>query len=101
MYAFLRKHYAAAALLWNTVREELKAFAGLMIFLQNDWWLQWNDHVLQSDSSLGGLGPVPLADRQAACHSPCAPRVRGGSGRAQASRKLVAQRRTQSTRLPP
>ena len=56
IYAFIRKEYYTPSRLWNSVREELIAFRGLMIFLQSDWARPWNDLVACSDSSTTGYG---------------------------------------------
>lgn len=56
IYAFIRKEYYTPSRLWDSVREELIAFRGLMIFLQSDWARPWNDLVACSDSSTTGYG---------------------------------------------
>ena len=39
------------------MKNEFRAFAGLMIFLRADWWRPWNDSVCCSDASTtGGMG---------------------------------------------
>jgi len=52
IYAFIRKSYAAPTALWPEARGELETFRGLMLFLESDWSLQWNDLVVATDSSL-------------------------------------------------
>jgi hypothetical protein len=42
--------------LWGTVRLELRAFAGLMLFMRGRWWHQWSDTVTSFDASLSGWG---------------------------------------------
>lgn len=55
-YKFIRRHYFDPSTLWDSVRNELRAFAGLMIFLRSDWWRPWNDLVCCSDASTTGFG---------------------------------------------
>ncbi|CAK0891104.1 unnamed protein product [Prorocentrum cordatum] len=52
VYAFMRKSYAEPSVLWHEARKELETFRGLLIFLESDWALQWNDLVVATDSSL-------------------------------------------------
>lgn len=56
VYKFIKAEYYGPAKLWITVREELEMFMGGMVFLQSDWWKQWNPLVACSDSSLSGYG---------------------------------------------
>ncbi len=56
IYAFIRKNYRTPTRLWDSVKEELIAFRGLMIFLQSDWARPWNELVSCSDSSTTGYG---------------------------------------------
>ena len=42
--------------MWDTVRDELRAFAGAMIFCRADWGRPWNTLVSASDASLEGYG---------------------------------------------
>ena len=56
VYAFIQKHYHEAASLWPSVRDELRAFAGLLFLNAQDWWRQWNSAVTSSDASLTGYG---------------------------------------------
>ena len=56
VYKFIRRHYSQSAPLWKSVRDELKAFSGLLFLLVQDWWRQWNGLVASSDSSLSGYG---------------------------------------------
>ena len=56
VYKFIRRHYTHSAPLWKTVRDELRAFSGLLFLLVQDWWRQWNRLVASSDSSLSGYG---------------------------------------------
>lgn len=55
-YKFIRTHYFEPTELWSSVKDELRAFAGLMIFLRSDWWRPWNDLVCCSDASTTGYG---------------------------------------------
>ena len=55
-YKFIRRHCYEAAVAWDSVIEELQAFAGLMIFLRSDWWRPWNELVCCSDASATGFG---------------------------------------------
>ena len=41
---------------WCTVRQELRAFAGLMVFLHGEWTHAWSPRVLSFDASLSGWG---------------------------------------------
>ena len=56
VYKFIRRHYSESAVLWPSVRDELRAFAGLMIFLQSDWSRPWNQLVTSTDASEQGYG---------------------------------------------
>ena len=56
VYGFIYRHYHDAAPLWPTVKEELRAFAGLLFLNVQDWWRQWNRAVTSSDASLSGYG---------------------------------------------
>jgi hypothetical protein len=56
IYKFVRRNYFEAVPLWDSVREELEAFRGLMVFLHSDWWRSWNPLVSSSDASLEGFG---------------------------------------------
>ena len=53
-YRFCRVHYAEVAPLWPSVREEVRAWKGLMIFLL--WGRRWSELVTQSDASEQGRG---------------------------------------------
>ncbi|CAK0860257.1 unnamed protein product, partial [Prorocentrum cordatum] len=52
VYAFMRASNAEPRMLWLEARQELETFRGLLIFLESDWTLQWNDLVVATDSSL-------------------------------------------------
>ena len=56
VYSFIRKHYWEVAVLWESVRGELRAFMGVCFLLCQDWWRPWNQLVTSSDASLGGYG---------------------------------------------
>ncbi len=56
VYKFIRRHYSHSAPLWKSVKDELRAFSGLLFLLVQDWWRQWNRLVASSDSSLSGFG---------------------------------------------
>ena len=56
VYSFVHANYDCVATLWNTVREELEAFKGILFLLTQDWWKQWNPMVTSSDASLAGFG---------------------------------------------
>ena len=55
-YKFIKAHYFENSMIWDSVRAELTAFAGLMIFLRSDWWRPWNPLVCSSDASNTGYG---------------------------------------------
>ncbi|CAK9012769.1 Protein kinase domain-containing protein, partial [Durusdinium trenchii] len=40
-YKFIKAHYFENSMIWDSVRAELTAFAGLMIFLRSDWKDRW------------------------------------------------------------
>ena len=68
VYKFIKRHYDAKAVLWSSVRDELIAALGGIIFCQADWNRGWNKLVSASDASLEGYGlcyllvpPVRLA----------------------------------------
>ena len=56
VYRFIERHYGEAAEVWPSIREELRAFAGLMTFSTTDWRLQWDPWVQSSDASEQGWG---------------------------------------------
>eukprot|EP00439_Symbiodinium_sp_Y106_P036841 s1194_g4.t1 len=58
VYRYISAHYFKPAVLWESVREELTVFRGLMIFLHADWGRPWNTYVTATDSSLEGYGVV-------------------------------------------
>ena len=55
-YKFIEKNYETVSPLWNSVKDELRAFAGLMVFLESDWKRGWNTLVTSSDASEKGFG---------------------------------------------
>ena len=55
-YKFIKRHYDAKVPLWPSVRDELTAALGGIIFCQADWTRTWNKVVSASDASLGGFG---------------------------------------------
>lgn len=56
VYKFLRKNYNVVSNLWASVIEELRCFAGLMIFIDHEWGKGWNPVVSSSDASEYGFG---------------------------------------------
>lgn len=56
LYNFARTNYWAAARLWDSCRQELRAMAALLFLARADWTLQWNDVVYESDASVAGYG---------------------------------------------
>ena len=42
VYKFTNQHYFERALVWETVKQELRAFKGGLIFCRSDWCRQWN-----------------------------------------------------------
>ena len=56
VYKFTHRHYFERALMWDSVRSELRAFLGGLIFARSDWCRQWNPLVFSYDSSLSGWG---------------------------------------------
>jgi hypothetical protein len=44
--------------MWHEVRNELRAFKGMMIFVASRWDLQWSNVVYSVDASLSGYGIV-------------------------------------------
>jgi hypothetical protein len=57
-YRFVQRHYSKASFIWAEVRNELRAFKGMMIFVASRWDLQWSDVVYSVDASLSGYGIV-------------------------------------------
>ena len=55
---YINSSYYKPSVLWESAREELRAFKGLMIFLHADWTRPWNPYVTATDSSLQGFGIV-------------------------------------------
>ena len=58
VYRFIHAHYWQPTRLWETVREEISVFKGLMIFLHAEWCRPWNGYVVATDASLHGFGVV-------------------------------------------
>ena len=56
VYRFIAVSYYEQSVVWDSVREELQAFCGLMCFLVADWALPWNNMVSASDASESGYG---------------------------------------------
>ena len=56
VYQFLRKNYNVVSNLWASVIEELRCFAGLMIFIDHERGKGWNPVVSSSDASEYGFG---------------------------------------------
>lgn len=55
-YKFIQACYYEPVPLWTSARDELRGFAGLMIFLRAEWWRPWNNLVCCSDASKVGFG---------------------------------------------
>ena len=53
-YAFVQKCYFKPAVLWKSVRDELRAFLGLLIYAEGCWDWKWSSHIYMFDSSLTG-----------------------------------------------
>ena len=56
MYRYIRRHYLTCEVIWDTVKDELRMFRDLMIFLESDWRRQWNPFVVATDASEAGWG---------------------------------------------
>ena len=56
VYKFIQVAGDTRIPLWETVRVEMRAFAGLMIFLRGRWCHQWSGTVTSFDASLTGWG---------------------------------------------
>ncbi|CAK0851827.1 unnamed protein product, partial [Prorocentrum cordatum] len=99
VYAFMRKSCAEPSVLWLEARQELETFRGLLIFLESDWTLQWNDLVVATDSSLeAGAGSttrwprslvaeVGRVQERARFREPAAVETDGAAGAAPAARR--------------
>ena len=55
-YDFIRAHYRHAVLVWPSVRAEIRAFRGLMIFIEAPLDMGWDSTVLCSGSCPTGFG---------------------------------------------
>jgi len=55
-YKFIEKNYDKVTPLWGSVRDELRAFAEVMVFFESDWTRGWNSLVTSSDASEKGYG---------------------------------------------
>ena len=55
-YRFVKKQYLVKAPLWQSVKEELLAFSGAMVFLEAKWDDEWLPGVYQTDASPWGFG---------------------------------------------
>ena len=55
-YKFINRHYFERALVWKSVKDEVRAFMGGLIFCRSDWCRQWNPVVQCTDSSKSGWG---------------------------------------------
>ena len=53
-YSFIDKSYGQRVPIWGTVREELRAFKGLMILAASSWVTPWSSIVYACDSFLKG-----------------------------------------------
>ena len=58
VYCFIAKYGKERAVLWETCKAELRAFAGLIPLLESSWRAPWSDTVYAFDSSLHGWGVV-------------------------------------------
>ena len=86
VYPFVQSHYYyTPCALWPSVREELRAFNGLMIFVVSRWTSPWSPIVYAVDASLSGYGI-----RRAEWGSKCAGEV--GRVREKTRRALGAER---------
>ena len=56
VYAFMHAHYHCAVPLWDSVREELEAFRGILPLLRSSWTAQWAELVSSSDAGPSGWG---------------------------------------------
>jgi hypothetical protein len=56
VYRFIQNSYWTRDTLWQTAREEINAFFGLMIFLRSSWTRRWLPVVYQTDASPSGFG---------------------------------------------
>ena len=54
IYQFIRKYYLSSEPLWDSAREKLVCFLGLMYFLQRSWRLSWSPIVAASDAGPSG-----------------------------------------------
>ncbi|CAK0896185.1 unnamed protein product, partial [Prorocentrum cordatum] len=64
VYAFMGKFYSTPAAHWLETRMALEVFRGLLIFLESDWTLQWNELVagrVQEKAHLREVAAGPLA----------------------------------------
>ncbi|CAK0858238.1 unnamed protein product [Prorocentrum cordatum] len=99
VYDFMRKSHAEPRALWPEARQELEAFRGLLIFLESDWTLQWNDLVAATDSSLEAgavstthwprslVAEVGRAQERTRFREPAAVETDGADGGAPAARR--------------
>ena len=55
-YKFIQQHYNSPAVIWDSVLQELRVFAGLMVFLEHNCGKGWNQLVSTSDASETGFG---------------------------------------------
>ena len=55
-YKFIQQHYNSPAVIWDSVLQELRVCAGLMVFLEHNWGKGWNQLVSTSDASETGFG---------------------------------------------
>ena len=54
-YAFIQKHYYKPVPLWTSVRDEIKAFGGVLIFAEGSWGWAWSPKAYMFDSCLTGF----------------------------------------------
>ena len=55
-YRFMRSEYQHFSRIWNSCREELACFMGVMVLIVADWTRGWIPKVYAADASLSGYG---------------------------------------------
>ncbi|CAE7731551.1 unnamed protein product [Symbiodinium sp. CCMP2592] len=70
VYKYIEKFGDKVGVLWDTVCAELRAFSGLMVFLESRWDRPWSSKVMCSDASEEGYGVVSSwwSPREVAAH---------------------------------
>ena len=56
VYRFIQHSYWSRSPLWESAREELLGYFGLMIFLRSSWTKRWLPMIYQTDASPSGYG---------------------------------------------